>query len=228
VRPGLAPVLLAVCSASAAACGSSEFWDRPYAVAGARSPAPRAVASAPRPAPAPLPPRPPPPAPPSPHDDAPAGDALADARSTLDAVNRVRAARGLAAFRWNDRLHDAARDHSAEQRLHGYMGHGSPDAARDDLADRLRIAGYRGRMWAEVVAKGYPDVPSVVDGWMRSKSHREILLDPDLEEAAFARDGTYWTGNFGTPLSGSPPRAAAPSPRPAAPPRRPARPVDSG
>jgi uncharacterized protein YkwD len=188
---------------------SSEFWDRPYAVGGRSESAP-----------APAPWTPPPPAatavPPPPVPEAPVpsslGPTLKD-RATLDAVNRIRVARRLRAFRWNDRLYACARDHSAEQRLHRYMGHGSPDAARDDLGDRIRLAGYRGRSWAEVVAMGYPDVASVVDGWMRSRDHREILLDPDLEEAGFARDGAYWTGNFGTPLPAAPPRIPPGSPR---------------
>jgi uncharacterized protein YkwD len=194
---------------------SSGFWDRPYAVAGRvqTAPAPPPVPWRPPAAPSPVePPDVPAPAPP-PYVAGPAGED----RATFDAVNRVRAARGLAPFRWDDRLYACARDHSAEQRLHRYMGHGSPDAARDDLGDRVRIAGYRGRAWAEVVAMGYPDVASVVDGWMRSRDHREVLLDPDLADAGFSRDGAHWTGNFGTPLAAEP----APVRRPSAPPRPP-------
>lgn len=111
----------------------------------------------------------------------------------------MRAARGLAPFRWSDDLFRAARDHSAEQARHGYMGHGSPDPSRDDLADRLRLADCGAlRAWAEVVAFGYEGPMSVVDGWMNSKGHRKILLDPKLEEAGFARVGDYFTGNFAT------------------------------
>jgi uncharacterized protein YkwD len=121
-------------------------------------------------------------------------------RRTFDEVNRVRAEWGLPPFRWNDRLFRAAYDHSREQRDHGYMGHGSPDPARDDLADRLRFANC-GRLstWAEVVAWNYDGPLSVVYGWMHSAGHRKILTDPTLTDAAFSRVGQYFTGNFATP-----------------------------
>lgn len=118
-------------------------------------------------------------------------------RRTFDEANRMRGAHGLAPFRWNDALFRAAYDHSAEQARHGYMGHGSPDPARDELADRLRFADCGAmRAWAEVVAWGYAGPATVVDGWMNSRGHRKILLDSNLEEAAFARVGDYFTGNF--------------------------------
>ena len=111
----------------------------------------------------------------------------------------MRAEHGLPPFRWSDRLYRAAHDHSAEQARYGYMGHGSPDPARDDLADRLRFADCGPlRAWAEVVAFGYEGPASVVDGWMNSKGHRQILLDPKLQEAGFARVGDYFTGDFST------------------------------
>lgn len=127
-------------------------------------------------------------------------EVAAEDRRTFEEANRVRAQWGLRAFRWNDRLYAAAKAHSEEQERFDYMGHGSPDPARDDLGDRLRIAGYGpASMWAEVVARGYTGPASVMAGWMNSKGHRKILTDPRLEEAAFARVGTSFTGNFGTP-----------------------------
>jgi uncharacterized protein YkwD len=126
------------------------------------------------------------------------GPSAEDVR-TFEEVNRVRRERGLAQFRWNDRLFRAAYDHSLEQHAYGYMGHGSPTPGRDDLGDRVRLAGFVGSTWAEVVAWGYEGPASVVDGWMRSRGHRKILTDPTLREAAFARVGDYFTGNFGNP-----------------------------
>jgi uncharacterized protein YkwD len=161
------------------------------------APAPRRV-SAPAPAAPPVRPRP----------AAPAGEGVdvrpgsvpsAEDRRTFDEANRMRAEHGLRAFVWSDRLFRAAYDHSAEQARYGYMGHGSPDPARDELADRLRFADCGPlRAWAEVVAMGYDGPATVVDGWMNSRGHRKILLDPNLEEAAFARVGDYFTGDFHT------------------------------
>lgn len=119
--------------------------------------------------------------------------------AVLQEVNRIREQRGLRALRYQDQLFLAARDHSDEQRRHGYMGHGSPDPQRRTLAQRMGQAGYGGRVFAEVVAWGYRDHASVVAGWMNSPDHRRILLDAELTEAAFSRVGEYWTGNFGAP-----------------------------
>lgn len=117
----------------------------------------------------------------------------------LDEVNRIRAQRGLRPLTFDARLFVAARDHSLEQMRHGYMGHGSPDKSRDQLGERMAIAGYDGRAYAEVVAWGYRNTQAVVEGWMNSRPHRAILLDNDFTEAAFSRAGLYWTGNFGLP-----------------------------
>jgi len=124
----------------------------------------------------------------------------AEDRAMFDEANGMRAQYGLRALKWNDRLYRAARDHSAEQDRYHYMGHGSPDPARDDLGDRVRIAGYgQARQWAEIVAWGYEGPKSVILGWMNSKGHRAILLDGGLEEGAFSRVGDYFTGDFASP-----------------------------
>lgn len=200
VRVPLFAAALAV--AGGAACSSAEYErgdvERPHRAPSA-PPArvatrPEAVAGSRTPPPLPAAPRP------SPGRPSPAGESpTVEDRRTFDEANRMRAEHGLAPFRWSDPLFRAARDHSAEQARYGYMGHGSPDPARDDLADRLRFADCgRLRAWAEVVAYGYEGPASVVDGWMNSRGHRKILLDPNLEEAGFARVGDYFTGNFAT------------------------------
>jgi uncharacterized protein YkwD len=173
----------------------------------AEAPAPGGVAplaSRPPPAPAPVPA----PAPsggtsaaaaPRSHA-APPATVSAEDRAIFDEANRVRARAGLRAFRWSEPLQRAARAHSEEQRRFGYMGHGSPDPRRDALPNRIAQAEYgAARQWAEVVAMGYDGPKSVIQGWMDSRGHRKILMDPTLEEAAFSRVGAYYTGNFATP-----------------------------
>jgi uncharacterized protein YkwD len=228
--PGALPtVALSLSGVFLCACSGMDVWERPY-VASHRSPpvaVPRAASPADLPAPvhtpAPVAPRPlAPPRSAAGESPAAAGDAAtAEDRATFDEVNRIRTSRGMRAFRWNSQLFQAALDHSKEQDKHKYMGHGSPDPRRDDLGDRIRMSGYRARAWAEVVAWGYRGPAHVVQGWMNSKGHREILMDPSLLEAGFSRVGDYFTGNFGTPLPAAPRpvvrSAAAPVPRSSAP-----------
>jgi hypothetical protein len=139
----------------------------------------------------------------------------------LEAVNRIRRSHGLGTVLYEPRLFDAAREHSREQERHGYMGHGSPDPRRQTVTQRVNQAGYVGVIYAEVVAWGYDRVDAVVEGWMNSRDHRAILLDPDLRHGAFSRVGAYWTGNFATPASSALPFSdTRRAPAPAAPPRR--------
>jgi hypothetical protein len=142
------------------------------------------------------------------------GYATGEESAVLEEVNRIRWGRGLRPLRFHPVLHRAAAEHSREQQLHGYMGHGSPNPARNTLAQRMALAGYVGQVYAEVVAWGYRDVRAVVEGWMNSRDHREILLDGEITEGAFARVGDYWTGNFGTPRWAPSGTAYEPSPAP--------------
>lgn len=219
-----------VCVFACGGCNTSDpFWDRAPRVAGERrfvprrqAPPPAARRRSPPPATPYAAPREvaPTPAPTSPQrmaSGAPTGEDF----DVLARVNAIRAARGLHALAWNDTIWRAALEHSREQHHHGFMGHGSPDPRRNRLSQRMALAGYRGRMFGEVVAWNYRDAPSVVRGWMESPSHRDILLDRKMTEAAFCRVGEYWTGNFGLPFAA---HAAVPyEPAPCAPPpRRPA------
>jgi len=143
----------------------------------------------------------------------------------LAEVNAIRAQHSLRPLRFQPHLWVAARDHSLEQQRYGYMGHTSPNPQRRGLAQRMAQAGYQGRVYAEVVAWGYPDTRAVVAGWMNSSEHRRILIDPELSEAGFSRAGQYWTGNFGAPRRLPPsarwaPRATPPARRAPAPPVR--------
>ena len=165
----------------------------------------------------------------------------------LGAVNDLRRARGLHVFSWSNVLWRAAVYHSEEQHRHGYMGHDGKDSRRRRPMQRMEWAGYRGAAYGEVVAWNYRTVAAVVRGWMNSPSHRAILLDREMREAAFSRVGRYWTGNFGAPRvrlrrQQAPVRgpqrvwrrgqrpAAPPAPRPAPPgwtPYRPRAPISS-
>jgi hypothetical protein len=150
----------------------------------------------------------------------PACGASAEEMEVLARVNVVRSQHGLRALRFHATLWSAAREHSFEQQRHGYMGHGSPDPRRERLSQRMMLAGYSGRVYAEVVAWGYTTTASVVEGWMNSSGHRSILLDGELTEAGFSRAGQYWTGNFGAPSRyAARPAPRTQSPRQALPPR---------
>jgi uncharacterized protein YkwD len=118
------------------------------------------------------------------------------ARATLDAINRLRADRGLARLRPNARLAAAADAHARDLAEHGIRGHRGSDGSLP--AQRATRAGYSWTLIGENVAGGYSSPASVVGGWMASPPHRENLLQGDFREAGIAwadsgtRTGFVW------------------------------------
>lgn len=136
------------------------------------------------------------------------------ARVTICLINVERKRRGLAPVRANTRLIRAAHRHSLDMVHRGYFGHTSLSGRT--FIDRLRIVGYVGRgcTWSagETIAwgAGASGTPaSRVAGWMRSASHRPILLGASFREvgvgiapgtpgaAGAAGAGATYTADFG-------------------------------
>lgn len=141
-------------------------------------------------------------------------------------VNRVRAQHGLQPLRYEARLFACAHEHSTQQMRGAYLGHGDRAGGADTFSVRLRRQGYAGRTIAEVVAGDYPQVSDALQTWMGSPAHRDMLLDPDMVEAAFAfvegpvAGSNRWTGVLADPAGKATPvapRAAAPVTSAAAP-----------
>jgi uncharacterized protein YkwD len=106
------------------------------------------------------------------------GEAGDDAlrRAVRCIVNEERARRGLRRLRAQRPLGEAARGHARDMVQRGYFAH---ERAGSTLGSRLRDAGWDGHSAGETLAYGCGSlgVPrAIVDGWMGSDPHREILL----------------------------------------------------
>ena len=120
----------------------------------------------------------------------------------VDLTNAERARAGLPALGIDPRLMDAAQGHSADQAGRDTMTHTGSDGS--SAGTRISRQGFTWRSWAENVAMGYPDAPSVMDGWMDSSGHRANVLSASVTHIgvglAHAADGTpYWTQVFAAP-----------------------------
>ena len=119
----------------------------------------------------------------------------------LGAVNFHRAANGVAPLVACGNLNEAAQAHSQDQADHSSMSHNGSDGST--VGERAGRAGYAG--WyrlGENVAYGYPDIASVMAGWMGSSGHKANILDGRFTHLGVgrARSGTgpwYWTQVFG-------------------------------
>ncbi len=132
--------------------------------------------------------------------EAPEIDALE--RQAFEGVNRERAARGLPALAWNERLAAIARAHSRDMARRDYFDHVSPDGLHP--RDRVKGAGLDYREIAENIASNRNvDRPArtAVEGWMDSPGHRANILNPRVAETGMGvaadEDGSlYFTQLF--------------------------------
>lgn len=56
---------------------------------------------------------------------------------------------------------------------------------------------YRYRLAGENLARNYSENRQIVDAWLKSESHRKILLDCAYRETGIGRNGTYTVQLFG-------------------------------
>jgi uncharacterized protein YkwD len=106
----------------------------------------------------------------------------------LDLINKQRAKRGLRALRLSDALTAAARAHSAEMGSRKFFSHDSSNG--ESFASRISRYGYSRsgyRSWAagEDIYWGsglYGTAVAAVQAWMRSSSHRAVILKRDFRD----------------------------------------------
>jgi uncharacterized protein YkwD len=130
------------------------------------------------------------------------GAASSDATEArvLVLFNEVRAARGLQPLRSDAKLTEAAQSHSDNMLRHGYFAHDGPQGTWD-----VRISRYvRRSVIAEILASGtgkWAGASGMMDAWMHSPEHRNIILTPDLRLVGMGiATGTY-RGQDGTAMA---------------------------
>lgn len=127
-------------------------------------------------------------------------------------VNAVRAQHRLQKLRPDARLADAAAEQAGYQAATQKMSHYGYRGAR--LEERLVRSSYDYRIAGENVSVGRTTEASVVAAWMRSPTHREMMLHPEITEIGVAaaigpRGRVYWSMVMADPA----PRQAGRGPR---------------
>jgi uncharacterized protein YkwD len=90
-------------------------------------------------------------------------------------------------------------------RLHK-MAHTLPESDLPTLGSRAQFVGYPFVRLSENVALGYPNAPTVVQGWMNSSGHRHNILDAGVAETGIgiargSDGGLYYCQVFGKQLT---------------------------
>lgn len=91
-------------------------------------------------------------------------------------LNRDRRERGLPPLRYDERLADVARVHSADMRDHRFFSHDSPNTG--SLEDRLNAAGYLFLTARENLSEA-PDVHTGQDSLLKSPGHYANIVATD-------------------------------------------------
>ena len=121
-------------------------------------------------------------------------------QQVLALINQIRQSRGLSTLSQVSTITFAARAHSVDMASSNVMSHTGTDGSNAGV--RLTRAGYQWRMYGEIVARGYKTAQAVVDGWMNSPGHRDVILTPQFTSfgaalATSASGQSFWTVDFG-------------------------------
>ncbi|MCZ4224501.1 CAP domain-containing protein [Pedobacter rhodius] len=102
------------------------------------------------------------------------------------------------ALTWNNNLAAAALAHSKDMNANNYFSHTSLDGR--GAGERITAAGYKWMAYGENIAAGQPTEQVVFDAWINSEGHCKNIMSANYKEMGAAKDGKYWTQEFGAKL----------------------------
>jgi uncharacterized protein YkwD len=100
------------------------------------------------------------------------------------AINKERISRDLQPLKLNTSLSTAAKNKANDMVKHNYFSHISPTDGKK-WSDFIKEQKYDYSEAGENLANGYEDPNEMVKAWMNSPSHRENILNKDVEETGF-------------------------------------------
>ncbi|MBE7051661.1 MAG: hypothetical protein E7395_03735 [Ruminococcaceae bacterium] len=114
----------------------------------------------------------------------------------VELINYERTINGLEALKIDNEIAEVALSHSTDMAICDYIDHVSQSGL--NLDDRLTNAGIYYDYAAENIASGFLNPQEVVQSWMNSPSHRDIILRTEFTHIgvgyyAGGSNGTYWT-----------------------------------
>lgn len=125
-----------------------------------------------------------------------AASAASHRRAILILTNRARASAGCSGVRYSTQLQRSAQAHADDMARHNYLSHTSRSGR--DFDRRIRATGYRGNWTGENIGRDFSSPEAVFRAWMRSPSHRRIILTCGFRAlgVGFNPRGDYWVQHF--------------------------------
>lgn len=124
----------------------------------------------------------------------------------LDSVNTLRSARGAPQLSISSQLNAAAATHSRDMSVQNRPWHFGSDGSSP--LDRVRRAGYNGRLLGENISETYESELETLSAWMSQPDTRDVILDTRGRDMGFAwfqepNGKIWWTMIVGQPGGGS-------------------------
>lgn len=125
----------------------------------------------------------------------------------LDGVNALRQARGAAPVKLSSELTAAAKTHARDMSVQNRPWHFGSDGSSP--IDRVRRAGYRGRLIGENISETFETELETLAAWMQVEETRGVLLDPRARDMGFSwhqesNGKIWWTLIMAQPSGGAP------------------------
>jgi len=99
----------------------------------------------------------------------------------IDEINLQRSLNGLNRLQRNSKLDSAAQKHSEDMASRNYLDHTTPEGLKPE--DRVEKVNYTFRLLGEILQEtAITDAEKIVQAWLQSRSHREIILNPYFTE----------------------------------------------
>ncbi len=132
---------------------------------------------------------------PQPTTPPPAGSsATALEQQTVDLINAERAKLGLGALTINAQLTTAARRAATDMYDHSHYDHTGTDGST--FLTRIKDAGFTGTPYGEVIGWMHTTAASIVQGWMASPPHHDIIMNPNAHLIGVGWDGNCQAGEI--------------------------------
>ena len=125
----------------------------------------------------------------------------------VQAINELRAEgcfcssryfKSVGPIRWNDVLVESAYIQAKMMKRHKLFAHVGPDGR--DVADKMEMVGYNWHFAGENLGEGQKHFFEVLQDWKDSRTHCELLMNPNMEHIGLIRYGKYWVLHMGKEL----------------------------
>ena len=112
----------------------------------------------------------------------------------LHLVNAERAKVGAGPLKLYDPVNKTSQEKAEDMYAKGVLDHYSDTLGY--FYDQFNKIGLEYTAGAENIAVGYPNVQSVMKGWMESQGHRTNILNPEYTHVGFGYHKGYWAQQF--------------------------------